>query len=419
MMRRFPTAVLSAARETGAAPSGSGTSTPSLDLSSLTTQLTTLGFRPAHVNSALTALQSAMARLESSSGATTDPFVLSLTMLSPLEATIEWLLLHLPEDDLPVRYRTTASSSDFVTGASKGGAVKGWVVDKLVKQAGFPRKAVEGVMQGDLSESQALTVLSRRLCGRNSDDGWGEGDAIVPSEGDWTERDTAREEEKFALEALLGERYAELSPTEYTVQIQCSTSTDEIHLHIIIDESSPYPSAQYPTHPPAMFISSPTIPSYMRLSLLGSLYEQFRDPARGDLRSILESGQGGAVFSMIEFLEQALPDIIDSPPDVGEVTRHLVPQAEDVVENLPARPKTVLRTNGGGRKRRVTEDDHRRAKERQARMIRDPKYEAMMVERRKLPAWKERERIVELLDHNRVLVVVGEVSMSDILPRSG
>ncbi|ORX33843.1 putative ATP-dependent RNA helicase A [Kockovaella imperatae] len=412
MMRRFPTAVLDAARDTGAtlASSKSGVSTPSVDLALLQTQLIDLKFRPAHVSSALTALQSAMARLDSSSGgSTSDPFVLSLSMLSPLEATIEWLLLHLPEDDLPVRYRTTASSSDFVTGATKGGAVKGWIVNKLVKQAGFPRKVVEAILQEDVAESQALAILCRRLCGwQHADDGWGVDDVHVYDESDPSERDTAREEENLALEALLGERYRQVSATEYTVQIASTTSNDEIFLHIINDAASPYPSAAHATHPPAMFIASSTIPSYMRLALLASLYEELRNPERGDLRSILESGQGGAVFSMIEYLEQALPDMIESPPDIGKVAQHLVPQAEEVVEEAAPRKQVATKTKGTVKKRQITEHDHRKARDRQETMKRDPKYAEMMADRRKLPAWKERERIVELLETNRVLVVVGE-----------
>lgn len=42
-----------------------------------------------------------------------------------------------------------------------------------------------------------------------------------------------------------------------------------------------------------------------------------------------------------------------------------------------------------------------------------PGYEKMMQVRRKLPAWNERERLVQLLQQNRVVVIVGEVSDSD------
>ena len=412
MMGRFPSAVLEAARNSGAAPlaGSSGTSTPSLDITALRTPLTSLAFRPAHVNSALSALESAVTRLQSSgpSSTNTDPFVLSLSMLSPLEATIEWLLLHLPEDDLPVRYRTTASSSDFVTGASKGGAVKGWLIDKLVKQAGFPRKVVESVLAEEVSESEALDTLGTRLCGWNIQEptpinGFGH------TNGDDSKvRDVAREEEKLALEALLGDRLRQISPTEFTIEISSTSSSDIVNLHIVFDHTSPYPSALQSTTPPAFFISSATVPSYMRLHLHASLLKQFRDPERGDLRSVLESGQGGAVFSMIEYLEEILPNILEEPPDIGEVTRHVVPQPEKAMEDIRPQKRTEKIQKRVARKRVVTKEDHDKVKERQRRMRQDPEYEGMMDVRRKLPAWQERERINGLLEQNRVLVVVGE-----------
>ena len=418
MMQRFPSVVLEATRDTISAPSThpSGTSTPTIDLLSLNTQLSTLGFRPAHVTSALSALQSAAARLHSSTTATTDPLVLSLTILSPLEAAIEWLLLHLPEDDLPQRYRTSASSSDFVVGTSKqGGLVRGWLVDRLIKQAGFPRKAVDVALQTDVSESTALDTLGRRLCGwEGSDGGWGTTEVV-----DWTgddimnkERGMLREEEILAVEAVLGDRYRRPSDTELTVDIDSETTSDKLILHVLFDPSSPYPSSQHPTRPPAFFLESPTLPSYMRLYLHASLLRQFRDADRGDLRSILESGQGGAVLSMVEYLEMTLPEVIENPPDIGTVTDHLVPRVVDVPVKSPVAPRQVKKTRDGVKKRAVTQTDHDAAMTRQKTMRSDPKYAATMQERERLPAWAERGRITSVLESNRVLVVVGEVCVS-------
>ena len=136
-MQEYPDAIVQ--------PGSSGSTSPiPLDSAAIITQLTALGFRPAHIRSCMTAVQAAHARMMSNSNATNDPLVLSLSILSPLEAAIEWLLLHLPEDDMPPRYRPSSASSDFVTGASaklggQEGLLKGWVLDKLVKQAGFPR----------------------------------------------------------------------------------------------------------------------------------------------------------------------------------------------------------------------------------------------------------------------------------------
>ncbi|ORY29995.1 P-loop containing nucleoside triphosphate hydrolase protein [Naematelia encephala] len=422
MMQRFPSAVMEATRDTSSVPSGN--TTPSLDLDTLRIQLNTLAFRPAHIDSALSALSAAHARLHSTSdpSSTADPLVLALSILSPLEAAIEWLLLHLPEDDLPLRYRSGSSASDFVTGASaraggQSALIKGWVVDKLVKQAGFPRKAVERVLQDmggvERGESVALSLLGRRLCGwEENEDGWGAEEydlAWQPEEAEKELRDQAREEEILALEAVLGDRFERVSPIELCIDIEDPTSSDQIRIHVIFDDASPYPLSTHPTHPPSFFITSDTVPSYMRLHLHAEMLRQFRDPERHDLISVLEAGAGGAVLSMVEYLETTLPDVIVTPPDIGSVTQFLVPKVEEMVSDPRVAVKKAPKSSRGPMKRRApTAADEEAVKKRQRDMQSDPKYQSMMDERTKLPAWKERDRITSALESNRVLVVVGE-----------
>ena len=419
MMQRFPSAVLEATRETSGTASTlpSGATTPSLDLMSLKVQLTTLGFRPAHITSALSALQAADTRLHSSSSSTSDPLVLSLSILSPLEAAIEWLLLHLPEDDLPLRYRPSTSSSDFVTGASRsnGGQlelVKGWLADKLVRQAGFPRKAVERVLSNEGRESVALDILGRRLCGWGIEEGgWGAQEYAAWNGDDAADtlRQTAREEESLAIEAVLGDRYRKTSPIELEIKID-NASDDQITLHIVFDQASPYPSLAYPTYPPSFYITSSTLPAYMRLHLHASLLRQFRDPERHDLISVLESGTGGAALSMVEYLESALPEVVHKPPDVGEVTKYLVPKAEEMVKDPQALIRKAKQQIKGPPKRRAPTTEDEEEMGRRKKMMNDsPAYKSILMERERLPAWKERDHITSALEAHRVMVIVGEV----------
>lgn len=432
-MQRFPTAVLQATRESAATHSTlpSGTSTPGLDTTALTTQLTTLGFRPSHIASSLGALNAAHVRLHSSGGigSTNDPLVLSLSTLSPLEAAIEWMLLHLPEDDLPPRYRPSASASEFISSAGSANRngdnqstlVRGWVIERLVKKAGFPRKAVERIVVegGEERESVAIDLLGRRLCGwEDGQGGWGVeeyGSGWQGTDDDNAERAERREEEIMAIEAVLADRYHPDTATEFSIDIPPTTGKDHVSLRILFDDASPYPSPQHPTHPPSFYITSDTLPAYMRLHLHASLLRQFRDLDRQDLTSVLESGSGGAVLAMVEYLEGILDDVVENPPDVGRVTQYLTPKVEDVVPAAVARiqksqPKQK-RTNQGPR-RPPTEAEHDAVRASYNTMANNADYEAMMQVRRRLPAWKERENINTLLDRSRVLVVVGEVSLS-------
>ncbi|KAL7424264.1 putative ATP-dependent RNA helicase ucp12 [Cryptotrichosporon argae] len=408
MMRRFPAAVLDAARETGPPTPASGAGTPALDLDAVRAQLGTLAFRPAHIASCLSAVQAAHARLHagsSAAGPRRDPLVLALSTLSPLEASIEWLLLHVPEDDLPPRYRPSASSADFVTGASRGQAaiVRGWLTDKLVKRAGFPRKAVEAVLEAQERESAALDRLGRQLCGWTDD--WA-ADAYVAFAGDASQqaaRDEAREEEVLALEAVLGERFTRELASELAIGIDAALT-----LRVVFDDASPYPSAAQPV-PPAFYLSSDSLPSYMRLHLHRALLDAFRDPTRHDLASVLEAGSGGAVLSMVEFLETALPDVVANPPDVGDVTQHLVPRVDEVEDEVQARAERKARPRVERKRKEPTAAEHEEVRKRNDELHARKEYKAMLEERSRLPAWKERDNICHALDNSRVLVVVGEL----------
>lgn len=427
MMKKFPAAVTEATREMGGTPiptpggtpGASGTATPALDVAPLQAQLDTLGFRATHVASCLSALSAAHARLHSSGAAGNDPLVLSLSILSPLEAAIEWLLLHLPEDDLPPRYRPSASSANMVTGASvaqggKSALVRGWLADKLARQAGFPRKAVEGVLDSETVESRALDVLGRKLCGWHGEEGgWGVTEVVEWSgnEDEAAERDVMREEELMALEAVLGERFTrEAREACVEITVEMAHGDDTLMLNVVFDSHSPYPSPQHPTRPPAFYLSSTTLPSYMRLHLHATMLAAFRDPERHDLAGVLETGMGGAVLSMVEHLETTLPGVIEAPPDIGSVTQHLVPRAAEE-EDAPARViarREAPKARRNGPRREPSAAENAAVAAAQARLFADPKYAPMLADRKKLPAWAERENICSALDSNRVLVVVGE-----------
>lgn len=427
-MKRFPSAVMEATRDMGGStgltpggtPGASGAGTPALDTAPIAAQLQTLGFRPAHVTSCMSALAAAHARLHSAGASGNDPLVLSLSILSPLEAAIEWLLLHLPEDDLPPRYRPSASAANMVTGASakqggKSALVRGWVADKLVRQAGFPRKAVDSALVTETRESRALEVLGRRLCGWHGEDGgWGEEEVteFAGSEDEISERDTMREEEIMALEAVLGERFSREDREDCVeIMVEIIHGDDTLLLNVLFDPQTPYPSPQYPTRPPPFYLSSTTVPSYMRLHIHATMLSAFRDPERHDLTGVLEAGMGGAVLSMVEHLEDALPKVLESPPDVGSVTQHLIAAME---EDEDDEPKAVIAAREAPRQRRTgprrppSKEQHEAVAAAQARLFAEPKYAPMLADRKKLPAWAERENICNALEKNRVLVVVGE-----------
>ena len=423
MMAKYPSAIMEATRESEGTHSTrpSGTNTPdALEPDPIAYQLKSMGFRPAHVDSCVKALVAAHERLHRSSAGpsrmTQDPLTLSLNLLSPLEAAIEWLLVHLPEDDLPPAYRSSAAV-DFVSSVSGGQGgqtelVKGWVVDKLTRKAGFPRKAVDRVIKDETRESVVLDLLGRRLCGWEGIEqaGWGVeeyGDGwVVEDPQDDEARRTAREEEMIILTSVLDDRVTQVSEQEVAIEVSAVPGEDLV-LNVIFSEASPYPSARYPTHPPSFYLTSQSLPSYFRLHLHGEVLRAFRDPERPDLQSLLEAGAGGAVYAMLEILETALPACLERPPDIASVTRYLVPKVEDVAQEVEVRKRLQKLKVGRGRGRQpgMSEQEIRAHHE---AMQAAPGWKSMLEARQKLPAWSSRQDIIDALEKNRVVVIVGE-----------
>lgn len=118
------------------------------------------------------------------------------------------------------------------------------------------------------------------------------------------------------------------------------------------------------------------------------------------------------MLSMVEYLETTLTEVVENPPDVGEVTKYLVPKMEEIVartEKDMQQKKRQKSQRERCERRTSTKEDEERIKRKRQEMLDHPEYEKMMRDRMGLPAWQEKDNITGALKDNRVLVVVGEV----------
>lgn len=346
------------------------------------------------------------------------------------------------QDDLPKRFRPTSSVADFISSSrsstQKQTLVQAWLVEKLIKTVGFPRKAIEDILTldiGDLEwqEGEVLEALGRRLVGWEAGD-WGvDGTLARLRQGveqvDIDARDQRRAEEIEALESVFDDRLLQaplIDGSAVSPEIQIAIpplttdTTDDLTLHVLYPAnplSSPYPSASHPATPPPFYLTSTTLPSYIRLHLQAQLLRLYQEPDREDLRGTLETGEGGVVFAMVEYLEGVWESVLEDPPSVGAVTQFLVPK-------LPAAAPRPARTNGGKvrpkqmrslRPRRVPTDQEQAAYKVQTEAWQASKpFQRVLEGRQSLPAWKEKDIFLEALSTNRVLVVIGEVRLLSV-----
>ncbi|SJX64352.1 uncharacterized protein SRS1_14994 [Sporisorium reilianum f. sp. reilianum] len=445
-------------------------STPKVDVAGLEKELTSYGFRRGHARSAISWLTSARTALSnpSSSAASSlvDPMLASAASLADREAALEYLMLYTPEEDLPARFKPSTSSESFVT-ASKAGAggdalAVGWAVDKLSKQAGFPRKAVQVAFKRiaaaeraqkvelprTVKEGLALEMLLRQMAGWDAveqvEDQW-TSDAILEAvlayptqinDADKQEIETKRADERMAVEAVLGEdrvvvpsEHDRLNVNDYDISIAgpgtAAGGKEDVRLRISSHPHALYPLARERSEAlalPAFCVVSETLPSYLKLALTQHLLRAFQgDNKRLDWFDAVEAGDGGVLLSLVEELETTWSKIVDDPPLLNSVMQHLVAteHADTSAEGTPetsragtptGQRKTAAnrRRGGGGRPLRRDAEIDAVLQRQQKQLHASPSYSKMGAVRKSLPAVAAAAEILELIRTNRVVIIAGE-----------
>ncbi|KAI0275281.1 P-loop containing nucleoside triphosphate hydrolase protein [Gloeopeniophorella convolvens] len=300
-----------------------------------------------------------------------------LRAASPLEACIEYLVLHIPEVDLPPRFLPEHNSSNpFVTSIHGGqdDIKKRWIEERAVKQAGWPAHVVhECTTDPRLLEEWALLVaaLNHRLVGE-------------PWQDVTMQPDGSDEEERIVEDEIeaMGASYAEDS----TFTLVMPLFMAPIQLNLVVPPDYAYNKS---TRPPPMYITSSSVPAYVRLHLLSQLLAAFKEG------TIKASGDGICVAAM-QILEEHWGIIEDQgPPNMYDVLRHLVPKREMPAAKSTADATSAMKIqkprNAGGPRRRDPRSD---AEVKQG-------FDTMRKDKHRLPAFTSKEEFLSMLNESR------------------
>ncbi|KAG6878138.1 hypothetical protein C0993_011852 [Termitomyces sp. T159_Od127] len=347
------------------------------DASKVLEQLGYLGFKPVQAQKAVTFL-SQPSQLTS----------ILLNSASPLEACIEYLILSLPECDLPQRFLPTINSSNaFITSTHSGSddLKKRWIEDKAVKEAGWPAHAVKActtiptlLLNWDL----LLVALCRRLVG-----------------DEWEQTSENEADSTLPFEINIDEVEAMGGSISDTGDLVIPLFSAPIQIHILISSDKAYPRPNFSP----MYITSTSAPAYVRLHLLSCLLLEIKS------EHFLEAGEG-LCMAVMRILEAEWAKIEDNgPPDISRVLMHFIPHAQPILDLATSTPEVTHKTIRTGR--RGTQRDRRtdqQIKDEFEATCRQEKYSAMLSVRRKLPAFSAREDFLEQLQRHNVVIVVGE-----------
>jgi ATP-dependent RNA helicase DHX57 len=232
-----------------------------------------------------------------------------LSSLSPLEACIEYLILHIPECDLPQRFLPSNNSSNpFITSAHAGehDLKRRWIEEKAIKEAGWPPQVVKECTADPRfinSWDLLMVALGKRLIGQQMDE--------ISSASSTSY--LIEEEEYTALGARLEEAGHLILPL-FSAPI-------DVHILFSIDECYPRPGYL------PIFVTSSTVPAYIRLHLL----------ARFLLTLELQSGvlaDEGFCMTVMRIFEGEWALVEDNGPlDISTVLEHLVSRPQRSATN--------------------------------------------------------------------------------------
>ncbi|KAK0481842.1 P-loop containing nucleoside triphosphate hydrolase protein [Armillaria novae-zelandiae] len=317
-----------------------------------------------------------------------EPSAISATLLASqgfLEACIEYLVLHVPECDLPERFLPEVNSSNsFITSVHVGtdDLKTRWVIEKATKEAGWPVHVVrECLSDSRLINSWDLLVatLCQRLIGEDVTRLFDESKALSPYEINLDD-----------VEGLGGHAKEH--------QLILPLFTAPIQLHILYSAKK-FPRQDYTP----MYLTSSKIPAYVRLHMLSQLL-------RSD--ELLDAG-GGFCVTALSILDEEWANIeANGPPSISTVFQHFSRRSE-VVSNLELEDVSLTQATGRRRGNHYYYQDRRtdqQIKEEYERLRRTKKaqYDGIMAVRQRLPAFASKHEFLKKLEDNRVVVVVGE-----------
>ena len=419
------------------------------------------GFRKGHVSRAIAYARSSAATTTTTAGAALPLSTLRHEVLSHLHLLV-------PESDLPAAFQSSKPSDTTIrnaTAKNRDELGRMWKAEKVAREVGTPVEWVVAELdkirpllpEGDVErkeeeassssfseseiEGRLLEVLARRMMDveATTDDAdvrrklgedelraaWASSTLESPAAA--PELRQRREDELVGLEGVFGARYSRRKDG-FEIAIPSSGKSDAIALRILFHPSSRYPSPQQdeetdlPAALPAFYITSPTLPPYIRLHLVYLLSSSFvpSSPVStngGAWLELVDAGYGGVVGEMVAFLEEHARSVIDNPPDARTVMDRLLPASQRTGALLAANvaQKVTKAANGGNlrngrrsRKLRVTPEEQAALKRSYEALQQTPEYGKMLQQRQRLPAWGMRDQIVDLIRKSRVTIVCGE-----------
>ncbi|KAK9370309.1 P-loop containing nucleoside triphosphate hydrolase protein [Lipomyces kononenkoae] len=317
---------------------------------------------------------------------------------SSAQAALEWLLIHVPEDDLPPRFLP----ENYTPGVTLiTGSLQLEYAVKRLAQAGYPTELVRETLE-ECSNIECKAIEKLMFSLQYPD---------VAFEFMNCYNEETWNEEIETLSAIYGERFS--NPLPHFVEVKLSLPRSDVYnmdnLSLRFHKSSGYPSKRIPSL--SLFATQNNrlnnLPSYIRLSAALRAANYASEHFLGE----------PMCFSIVEWMQENLADIVDHPVKLkslsGAIYGISFSGESDTVGKLFSSLNVSTNANSSA-KRHVGRTANTKSRQSQEllnglnAMLADRKMEPIYKIRKNLPAWSKRELIVSTVRYNQVTLITGE-----------
>ncbi|KAJ2696117.1 putative ATP-dependent RNA helicase ucp12 [Coemansia sp. IMI 209128] len=289
------------------------------------------------------------------------------------QAALQWLCVHVPEDDLPEHIMQRGYRSSMVTGSNASNTeLSHELAAKRLARSGFSLSQCRAALTSAMDESLAIDSLLSDLCQRP-----------VPTGGPG---DGSLDEEVEALEAIYaGEnRVSRPSPLHITVGIRPRDQKQcpgDACLEFWIPGDGSYPEIR----PPSVTVSSDLMPAFLKLHV-----------ARMIDHRMAKDGMP-VLFDVVSMVDDSIEEWLERPPLLAELMRGIAVESPAPIAKAPGKP--AHRDRGPG--------PWSSAVKAFALVAKTEAYQTMQRGRALLPAAKVATELVALMRAHRCMVVSG------------
>ncbi|KAK8041366.1 hypothetical protein PG994_014373 [Apiospora phragmitis] len=299
------------------------------------------------------------------------------------EETLEWLLIHVPEDDLP-KWALPGNYSAGVSVAATSDLKREAAIKRL-SESGYSIELCRKVYNDNGGDEDATAEALQAILLAS-----GDGAANLPGSPEEPlilgTPEECWEEEMESLESVLGEQYKRISDNVCQIAIESVENGPNKNIATAIQVRR---SARYPTEVIVAMVSE--LPSYIKLSIIKKTLSYVRESLGGEPMKI---------YFVVDWVQQNINDIIQRPGKLKEISG--VASTASEVRTVILRRKTARHPKP---LKWITDP---RSKESWQRRQEEPDVKKMLAQRQKLPAWQVKDTVVRMVLDNQVTIIAGE-----------